>query len=62
MAEVPQFPSGTRSTHVLEEEMELRATAGVDGDLEQGQEDVLQHLLKVGQLLLGVVDIAVGRA
>ena len=29
----------------------------VDGDLKQRHEDVLQHLLEAGQLLLGVVDI-----
>ena len=29
----------------------------MDGDLKQGHEDVLQHLLKAGQLLLGMVDI-----
>lgn len=34
-------------------------TAGVDGDFKQRQEDVLQHLLEVGQLLLGVVHITV---
>lgn len=37
--------------------MQLRVTAWGDGDLEQGHEDVLQHLLEVGQLLFGVVDI-----
>lgn len=34
-------------------------TAGVDGDFKQRQEDVLQHLLEVGQLLLGVVHVTV---
>lgn len=38
--------------YVLEEEVQLRVAAGVDGDLKQGREDVLQHLLESAQLLL----------
>lgn len=48
-------------THVLQEEVQLRVAAGVDRCLKQREEDVLQHLLEVGQLFLGAVDIAVGR-
>lgn len=40
--------------------MQLRVAAGVDGDLKQGREDVLQHLLEGPQLLLGVVHVTVG--
>lgn len=41
-----------RASYVLEEEVQLWVAAGVDGDLEQGQEDVLQHLLEGAQLPL----------
>lgn len=44
--------------YMLQEEVQLRVAAGVDCDLEQWHEDVLQHLLKVAQLLLCVVDVA----
>lgn len=44
--------------YVLQEEVQLGVAAGVDCDLEQWHEDVLQHLLKVAQLLLCVVDVA----
>lgn len=44
--------------YVLQEEVQLGVAAGVDCDLEQWPEDVLQHLLKVAQLLLRVVDVA----
>lgn len=37
--------------------MQLGMAAGVDGDLKQGHEDILQHVLEVGQLLLSVVHI-----
>lgn len=37
---------------MLEEEVQLRVAARVDSDLEQGREDVLQHLLEGAQLLL----------
>jgi hypothetical protein len=43
---------------MLQEEMQLRVAGRVDGGLEQWQEDVLQHLLEVGQLALGPVHIA----
>lgn len=46
---------------MLEKEVELRVAAGVDGRLKQWKEDVLQHLLEVGQLFLRVVDITVQR-
>ena len=42
--------------------MELGVALRVDGDLEQWQENVLHHFLEVGQLILGVVNIAVERA
>lgn len=54
------FCSQTESfdaTHVLQEEVELRVAAGIDGHLEQRQEDVLQHLLEVAQLLLCAVNV-----
>lgn len=44
---------------MLKEEVQLWMAAGVDCDLEQRHEDILQHLLKVAQLLLRVVDVAV---
>ena len=44
---------------MLKEEVELWVASGVDCDLEQRQKDVLQHLLEVGQLFLGMVDITV---
>lgn len=47
---------------MLEEEVELRVAARVHRDLKQGQEDVLQHLLEVGQLLLSVVHVTVDRS
>lgn len=40
------------ASYVLEEEVQLRVAAGGDGDLEQGREDVFQHLLEGTQLLL----------
>ena len=51
----------TRATpHMLQEEMQLRVAGRVDGGLKQGQENVLQHLLEVGQLALGTVHITAG--
>ena len=41
--------------------MQLTVPGGVDGDLEQRHEDVIQQLLEVTQLLLGVVHITVER-
>lgn len=41
-----------RASYVLEEEVQLWVAARVDGDLEKGREDVLQHLLEGTQLLL----------
>lgn len=43
---------------MLKEEVQLWMAAGVDCDLKQRHEDILQHLLKVAQLLLRVVDVA----
>lgn len=42
---------------MLQEEVQLRVAAGIDGRLEQRQEDVLQHLLEVAQLLLCAVNV-----
>lgn len=42
---------------MLQEEVQLRVAAGIDGGLKQRQEDVLQHLLEVAQLLLCAVNI-----
>lgn len=42
---------------MLKEEVQLRVAAGVDCDLEQRHEDILQHLLEVVQLSLRVVDV-----
>lgn len=42
---------------MLKEEVQLWVAAGVDRDLKQRREDVLQHLLKVAQLFLRVVDV-----
>ena len=42
---------------MLKEEVQLWVAAGVDCDLEQRHEDVLQHLLEVTQLSLCVVDV-----
>ena len=36
-------------TYVFEEEVKFPVILGVDGSLEEGQEDVLQHLPKVWQ-------------
>ena len=46
---------------MLEEEVQLRVAAGVNGDLKQRHEDVLHHLLEVSQLLLGAVHITAVR-
>lgn len=42
---------------MLKEEVQLWMAAGVDCNLEQRHEDILQHLLKVIQLFLCVVDV-----
>lgn len=42
---------------MLQEEMQLRMTTGVDCDFKQRHEDVLQHLLEISQLLLCVVHV-----
>lgn len=47
-------------TYVLQEEVQLWVAGRVDRSFEEGQEDVLQHLLEVGQLLLCLVHIAIG--
>ena len=43
--------------HRLEEEVELGVGVGVDGDLKQGREDVVQQLLKVVHQALRLVDV-----
>lgn len=43
--------------YMLQEEMQLRVTAGVNGRFKKRHEDILQHLLKVSQLLLCSVHI-----
>lgn len=43
---------------MVQEEVQLRMTAGVDRDFKQRHEDILQHLLEVSQLLLCVVHVA----
>lgn len=45
---------------MLQEEVQLWVAGRVDGGFKEGQEDILQHLLEVGQLPLGSVHIAVG--
>ena len=45
---------------MLEEEAELGVGVGVDGGLEHGQEDVLQHLTEVGHEVPGSEDVAGG--
>lgn len=50
---------GRQSSYVLEEEVQLRMTARVDGRLKQRHEDVFKHLLEVVQLFLCVVDVTV---
>lgn len=42
---------------MLEEEVKLWVAAGVNCDLEQRRENILQHLLEVRQLSLCVVDV-----
>lgn len=44
-------------SYVLKEEVQLWVAAGVDRNLKQRHEDILQHLLEVAQLLLRVVDV-----
>lgn len=44
---------------MLQEEVKLRMTAGVDRDFKQRHKDVLQHLLEISQLLFCVVHITV---
>lgn len=48
----------SRDTDVFQEEVELRVAARVHGGLKQRHEDVLQHLLEVGKLLLRAVNVA----
>lgn len=43
---------------MLQEEVQLGMTAGVNRDFKQRHEDVLQHLLEIRQLLLRVVHVA----
>lgn len=45
---------------MLEEDAELGVGVGVDGGLEDGQEDVLQHLTEVGNKVLGSEDVTEG--
>lgn len=44
-------------SYVLKEEVQLWVAAGVDRNLKQRHEDILQHFLEVAQLLLRVVDV-----
>lgn len=44
-------------SYVLKEEVQLWVAAGVDRNLRQRHEDILQHFLEVAQLLLRVVDV-----
>lgn len=44
-------------THMLQEEVQLRMTTGVDRGFKQRHKDILQHLLEISQLLLCVVHI-----
>ena len=43
---------GTTHAYVFEEEVKLSVILRVDGGLEKGQEDILQHLPKAWQQLL----------
>lgn len=45
-------------THMLEEEAELWVGLWVDGSLEHGKENVLQHLAKVGHKVPASEDVA----
>lgn len=47
--------------HMLQEEVQLWVAGRVHSSFKQWQEDVLQHLLEVGQLALGAVYITAGR-
>lgn len=53
----PSWEVSSCDTDVFQEEVELWVTARVDGGFEQRHEDVLQHLLEVGQLLLCAVNV-----
>lgn len=44
-------------SYVLKEEVQVWVAAGVDRNLKQRREDILQHFLEVAQLLLRVVDV-----
>lgn len=44
-------------SYVLKEEVQLWVAAGVDRNLKERHEDILQHFLEVAQLLLRVVDV-----
>lgn len=44
-------------SYVLKEEVQLWVAAGVDRNLKQRHEDILQHFLEVAQLFLRVVDV-----
>lgn len=50
-----------RVSHLLEEEVELGVGVGVDGDLEEGREDVVQQLLKIVDQALRLVDVVQSR-
>lgn len=54
-------PRAGRSTHMLQEEVQLWVLGRVDCGLVERQEDILQHLLEVGQLLLCPVDVTAGK-
>ena len=48
---------GALDTHLFEEEVELGVGVGVDGDLKEGCEDVVQQLLKIVHQSLRLVDV-----
>lgn len=50
-----------KSPYMLKEEVQFWVAAGVDCDLKQRPEDILQHFLEVGQLSLCMVDITIKR-
>lgn len=57
----PSCPLPAQATaHMLQKEVQLRVAGRVHSGLKQGQKDVLQHLLEVGQLALGAVHITAG--
>lgn len=47
-----------RTAYMLKKEVQLWMAARVDCNLKQRHEDIFQHLLKVTQLLLCMIDVA----